>query len=313
MESRDLRNFARVARCGSFSRAAEELGVVQSALSRQILKLERELGVELFARHGRGVYLTSAGSLLLDRAEEISLLIHRTRDEVKLAPQDSAGSIAIGVPPAAGLLVVSRLVQSLRAELPHLNIYVRDGVSTLLQEWLVNQQIDIALVHNPPLLQALKIRPVLTERMVVVGPPRPHGGGHDARKSSYRIRDIAELPLVMPRLPHNIRRLVEQAAIQHGVRLSVKAEVDSIALTKTLVRDGLGFSVLTHASVQDEEEAGELRIYPIERPALTSTLSIVVMRGKQQPPLIQRAGAVLRATLRDLVQDRQWADGKLIA
>jgi LysR family nitrogen assimilation transcriptional regulator len=77
MELKELRNFMRVARAGSVSRAAQELRLAQPALSRQIRKLEHELGVSLFARHGRGVRLSAAGSLLLERAEAITTLVHQ--------------------------------------------------------------------------------------------------------------------------------------------------------------------------------------------------------------------------------------------
>ena len=313
MESKELRNFARVARCGSFSRAANELGVAQPALSRQVSKLEHELGVNLFVRHGRGVHLTTAGSLLLDRAEAIAHLIHRTGEEVKQDQSRGRGSVTLGVPSAAGTLILPLLVERLRTDAPQLTLNAREGISTLLQEWLLDQRIDVAVLHNPAPLEALEIRPLLTERMVVVGPPaRRHNKPADG-KSSYRIHDLAELPLIMPSLPHNIRRLVEQAAIQHGVRLRVQAEVDSVAFTKLLVQNGFGFSVLTYAAVQDEVSRGLLQAYPIERPALTSTVTVVTLRVKQPLQLIGRVRSMLRMVVRDLVQSKQWAGAKLIS
>ena len=312
MESRELRNFARVARCGSFSRAADELGIAQPALSRQILKLERELGVSLFVRHGRGVHLTTAGSLLLDRADAITHLIYRTSEEVT---QNHArgGSVVLGVPPAAGLLIVPPLVERLRAESPQLTLHLREGVSTLLQEWLLDRRIDIAVLHNPPPLEVLEISPMLRERMVVIGPPTRRRHKNSARKTSYRIHELAKLPLIMPSLPHNIRRLVEQAAIQHGVRLRVQVEVDSVAFTKIMVQNGLGFSILTCAAVQNEISRRQLEAYPIERPALTSTVNVVTLRETQSLQLIGRVRSVLRSVVRDLVQSKQWASAKLIA
>jgi LysR family nitrogen assimilation transcriptional regulator len=313
MESRELRNFARIARCGSFSRAAEELGVAQPALSRQVSKLERELGVRLFARHGRGVHLTSAGSLLLERAEAIGHLIHRTTEEVK---QDETfrdgGSITLGVPPAAGLLIIPSLVDRLRSDLPRLTLHIREGVSTLLQEWLLDQRVDVAVLHNPPALETLEIRPVLTERMILIGPPARRRDKAVDVKASYRIRDLAELPLIMPGLPHNIRRLVEQAAIQHGVRLRVQAEVDSVAFTKLMVQKGMGYSVLTHAAVQNEIARGQLQGFPIERPALLSTVTVVTRREKQPSQLNERFRSIVRSIIRDLVHDKRWASARLI-
>ena len=83
MEIRELRSFLHVAHAGSVSRAAQELRVAQPALSRQIQKLEHELGMPLFSRHGRGVRLSTAGSQLLERAEAIIRLVHEASEEIK--------------------------------------------------------------------------------------------------------------------------------------------------------------------------------------------------------------------------------------
>ena len=120
MELKELRNFMQVARAGSVSRAAEELRLAQPALSRQIKKLEHELGVSLFARHGRGVRLSAAGSLLLERAEAIAHLVHQTSEEIKDDRSPQRGRIALGVPPAAGRILIphfaERFPESLAAD-----------------------------------------------------------------------------------------------------------------------------------------------------------------------------------------------------
>src|SRR5262249_54892656 len=111
MELRELRNFMRVARAGSVSRAAKELRLAQPALSRQIKKLEHELGVPLFSRHGRGVRLSAAGSLLLERAEAIAQLVHQTSEEIREERSPARGRITLGVPPIGGRLVIPHFVE----------------------------------------------------------------------------------------------------------------------------------------------------------------------------------------------------------
>ncbi|HEX3709377.1 MAG TPA: LysR family transcriptional regulator [Pseudolabrys sp.] len=106
MDIKELRYFMYVARAGSVSRAAEELRLAQPALSRQIRKLEQSLGVTLFARHGRGVRLSAAGSLLLERAETITRLVQETSEEIKDRRAPPGGRITVGAPPAAGRLLI---------------------------------------------------------------------------------------------------------------------------------------------------------------------------------------------------------------
>ena len=80
MELKELRNFMRVAHSGSVSQAAQDLRLAQPALSRQIRKLEHELGVPLFSRHGRGMRLSAAGARLLEREREREALRRRAQD-----------------------------------------------------------------------------------------------------------------------------------------------------------------------------------------------------------------------------------------
>ncbi len=146
--------------------------MAQPALSRQIKKLEHELGVPLFSRHGRGVRLSAAGSKLLERAEAIAQLVHETREEISEDRSPARGRFTLGVPPAAGRLLIPPFADRFQKAWPQTTLHMREGVASSLLEWLIDKRLDLALLHNPPHLEALNISPILTERMLVVGPPR---------------------------------------------------------------------------------------------------------------------------------------------
>jgi len=311
MELRELRNFVRVARAGSINRAAAELRLAQPALSRQITKLERELGVALFARHGRGVRLTAAGSLLLERAETIGHLVHQTGEEIREERAPSGGRIVIGLPPASGRLLVAPLVEWFQRERPLMSLQVREGVTSALQDWLLDKRIDVAMLHNPPPLETLDIGPTLSERMWLIGPPQA------ARKSSralrpVRIRDLADIPLVLPSLAHNNRRLVEQAALEHGIRLRIKLEVDSVAFAKAIVEQGVAHTILTFAAVQEEVALRRLTAHAIARPSLSTRVSIVTLLDRQLPRLVQDARDIVHDVARQVIRERRWPGAQLL-
>lgn len=310
MELRELRNFMHVARAGSVSRAAEELRLAQPALSRQIKKLEHELGVSLFARHGRGVRLSSAGSLLLERAEAIARLVHETGEEIKEKRMPARGRFTLGVPPAAGLRLLPYFVDRFQKAWPQVTLHMREGVASSLLEWLVDKRLDLALLHNPPHLEALNISPILTERMMVVGPAK--SAKERNHPKTFRIRDFGNLPLILPNMAHTNRRLVEHAALQHGVRLRIKIEADSVAFAKTLVENGLGYTILTYAAVQDELARGKLAAYPITRPTLSTRVTIVTLRDKQIPKLTEDASTMLHDVCLTLVRRKLWAGAQPI-
>ena len=174
----------------------------------------------------------------------------------------------------------------------------------------MEKRLDIAMLHNPPHLEMLDISPLLTERMWVIGPPARHGKSRQPR-ASFRIRDLGELPLILPNMAHANRRLVENAAVEHGVRLRIKIEADSVAFAKALVENGLGYTILTYAAVQDEVERKALTIYPIVRPTLSTKVTIVTLRDKQLPKATQDASALLHDVCRALVRSKQWAGAQL--
>lgn len=307
MEFKHLRHFMRVARAGSVSRAAQDLRLAQPALSRQIRQLERELGVSLFTRHGRGVRLSPAGSLLLERAESIAHLVQQTREEIREDRAPEGGRLALGVPPAAGRILTPLFVARFQDARPKTALHMVEGVTSSLQEWLLEKRLDIAILHNPPHLESLDITPILTERMMVIGPPVR--GKAQARQ--FRIRDFADLPLILPSMAHNNRRLVESAALEHGVRLRIRTEVDSVAFAKAMVEEGLGYTILTYAAVQDEVARRRLCAYPIVRPALLTMVNAVMLRGQPSLPHVADAFNILRDVCRSLVRGGDWVGTKL--
>lgn len=93
MDIRELRTFIAIAQAGNITRAAEELHISQPALSRQIIKMENELGCKLLERGGHGISLTNAGHLLLNRARELSDLLDKTETELK-TPDVASGEVS---------------------------------------------------------------------------------------------------------------------------------------------------------------------------------------------------------------------------
>lgn len=109
-------------------------------------------------------------------------------------------------------------------------------------------------------------------------------------------------------LPHSNRRLVEQAAVRNGVRLSVGLEVDSVLLTKRLVEEGLGYSILANAAVQDDIAFGRLSVHSIERPGIRSTVMLTRLRERRNSRLAASWESLLIEQLQLLVTRGKWRD-----
>jgi LysR family nitrogen assimilation transcriptional regulator len=270
-------------------------------MSRQIAKLEEQLQVELFIRHGRGVELTAAGSRLLERAVVMLRYMEEASDHVRNSAEEERGYLAIGLPPAIGTVVGPQLIRRFRERWPKASFHALEGLSTSLQEWLMDGRIQVAVVYNQPLVEAFDVRPLFSERMILVGPP-----GESSR--SVRMTGLAEFPLILPGLPHSNRRLVEQVAAQNGFRLNIAFEVDSVSLTKRLVSEGLGYSILAHAAVQEDIARGTLVGHTIDRPGIRSTVSLTTLRDRRSSRLALSWEKILLETLEELVTVGAWKD-----
>ena len=299
MDIRELRSFIHVARAGSFSKAAAQLYIAQPALSRQIAKLEAEIGVPLLARYGRGVRLTAAGVRLLERAELITHMVGETGEQVRASADEERGHVAIGLPPAIGQMVGARLIGAFSAQWPRVSLQVREGLSSYLQEWVLDRRVDLAIVYNQPPLDAVDVQPLFSEPMLLVGPPGSPSG-------PCTLADLGGLPLILPALPHSNRLLIERSASQSGVRLRVVMEVDSVALTKKLVAAGLGYSILTSIAVHAERRSGELTVRCIERPGIRSSVAITSLREQRSARLVAAMAELVNDSVHVLIRAADW-------
>jgi LysR family nitrogen assimilation transcriptional regulator len=139
--------------------------------------------------------------------------------------------------------------------------------------------------------------------MILIAPP-----GTAMPTQGFQVRDLASLPLILPGLPHSNRRVIEHAAVQHGIRLRVELEVDSVALTKQLVKSGLGYSILTSIAIRDEVARGELMAEAIKRPSIRSTVAITTLRENPSSRFATAWMTMLRDKLARFMGSEKWKD-----
>ena len=251
--------------------------------------------------------MTRAGSLLLVRAEALLAEFGRIAPAVRAAEDTVTGHVTLGVPPTAGLMIAPAVFRAFREQWPAATLQIREGISSFLEEWLLDGRLDVAVLHNPPPLAGVDIAQVIQERMVVV-----HAGGGEAR-APIRFRDVGTIPLILPSMPHSNRRLVERAALQHGTRLHVVIEVDSIPLTKAMVAGGFGATLLTRAGVSKEVAADELSAQPIDNPPLLSTVAIASVSADRPRWLVGALAELVTDEVTHLVHRGAWPGARLVS
>jgi LysR family transcriptional regulator, nitrogen assimilation regulatory protein len=268
MELRTLRYFVYIAEARSFSNAAVHLRVAQPALSRQIGKLEAEIGMPLFLRTGRHLELTEAGQLLLTRAQALLRQATNALDEVRTFGSDLSGTVTVGVSPAATEILAPLIFRECALRHPKMKVRFVEGFSRLIFEQLVNQELTLCLFHNPPEHKAVEIHPLVSETMYLVGPPARDGG----LKAAKAGMDLQSLPMILPNRTHALRRLLEEALDAQD--LNIVVETDGIVTTRALVAAGVGYTILPYSAVHNQLMSGQVSSARLEDLRIPWTLSL---------------------------------------
>ncbi|WP_020653853.1 LysR family transcriptional regulator [Massilia niastensis] len=295
MEITQIRHFVRIAETGSYIKAADLLDIGQSTLSRQVRALEVELRASLFYRHGRGVLLTEAGKKFLEYARGVLHLM----DSATIALRDSeaaySGQLVIGMAPSIGRACIPMLLPKLGELYPRAAISVVEGLSGALYDAVLLGQMDMALVYNPAASPNIKITPIVTEPLYLIG-PEPVGADHEC----VPLSTLAELPLILPHGNHSVRVAVESAAARLGLGVNVTLQVDASYSTMELVAQGMGYSIMPRF-MERGARLPELSWQMITEPRLDTTMCMVLSGQQPGNPLVAAAAEVVRASLSELL------------
>ena len=279
MDFRQLRYFAGVAELKTISLAAQHLRIAQPALSRCVKDLEKSLGVQLLNRHGRGVSLTSAGEKLYHHAKRLLQELHNAEQDVIASSGTPFGNLYLAMPSATGQILVPPILERYRKLYPQVSVHILEGFSGYIHEWLANGRIDVGVLHNPAANSKLTNTHLLTEEVCVIGPGKAVQSKLQRKvRVGYHVKDLAELPLILPSRLNSLRTLVEMAVSRHGKAINLAYEVDGLPIIKSMVERGLAYTVLTRAAVGREIAAGTLTAAPIHSPKLVWDLCVVSRR-----------------------------------
>jgi DNA-binding transcriptional LysR family regulator len=271
MELFQLRSFLRVAEEGSFTRAAEELYLTQPAVTQHVRALERELGVPLFDRTGRGAQLTPAGEALCRYARRSVALLAECRQVIADLESGAAGRLALGAGVTTSIFRLPGWLRAFGDAYPGVDVVVRTGRSREVAALALEREIDLGLVTSPVQHPDLRVAGLFEEEIVLV---TPHGHALAGRR--LPLEELAEAPLILFPKATGFREYLDRALAEAGVSARVKMESDSVEAIKSFVAVGLGVSFLPAAAVEAEVAAGDLaRAEVADLPALRRQTSVL--------------------------------------
>ena len=248
MDLPQLEMFLAVAEEGSFTRAGDRLHVSQSAVSRQVALLERELGGRLFHRDGKRTSLTHAGEILAATASGISRQLADVASQISDVHGLRRGRLRLAGGMSVCMYILPRLLKRYRALHPEVDLRVTSGTSEAVLQKLVSHEVDLALLTLPVLERDMEVVPVLKEEMVAVAAP-----GHPiVARPTVDPRELARYPLILYEMGSRTREAVENLLREQNVRYEVAMETENAEIIKAMVANGNGITVLSHATVASD-------------------------------------------------------------
>jgi DNA-binding transcriptional LysR family regulator len=291
MELRQLTVFVAVAEEASFTRAADRLHMVQSAVSASVRALERELGTALFDRTTRRVELTDTGDALLPEARQVLSAVNAAREAVDQVSGGLRGTLRLGTMQGQAMrpISVSRLVAGFRAEHPGVQVHVsHTGGSVAMAEEVRTGRLDLAFVSLPGRRPAgLTLTPISSERMqIACAPDHPL-----AARTEVDLAALADEPFIEFPEGWGTRMSTDRAFAAAGVARTIVYEVNDVASVIEFVSSGLAVALISPTLVV---EGDDVALVPVRRHAPHFEISVVVAATR-------RPSAVLEAFLKTVL------------
>ncbi|MGW7054127.1 LysR family transcriptional regulator [Streptomyces sp. NPDC054887] len=240
-----LAYFAAVARHEHVTRAAHELAVPQSTLSRAMVRLEEDLGVALFARRGRTVALTPAGRTFLTTVDRALAEVERAADSVRADADPATGKVAFGFLHTMGSETVPGLLRAFRADHPRVRFQLVQNYGEAMIERLRAGDLDLCLTSPVPDAPDLVARRLDEQRLRLVVPD----DHRLATRKRVRLAEAADEAFVTLEPGYGLRRITDDLCAEAGFKPRVAFEGEEAETLRGLVAAGLGVALLPPPAV----------------------------------------------------------------
>ena len=292
MELRQLRMFVAVAEEGGFSRAADRLHLVQSAVSAGIRSLERELGTSLFDRDTRHVELSDAGRALLPEARGVLSAVALASDSVAQVGGGLRGSVTLGTMQAQGMRRVStaRLIAAFQRDHPGVRLSARHvGGSTEMARQIAEDRLDLGILSLVDHASAgLELTRLASEPMYLAcAPGHPLAGSDTVSLTELGTERFVDMPEGW-----GVRMATDRAFAAAGIARTVSFELNDSASVIEFVREGLGVALLPGPMAAI---APEVRQIPINDAAPSFDIYLAEPSGRRRTAAATALGAAIRA------------------
>ena len=246
-----LRTFVAVAELRHFARAASQCNVSQPAVSHHIAQLEADVGARLLNRAPRRVSLTVAGEVMLEEARRILAAIDRARERMHEVTSGVVGRIRLGATATPGFYMLPPLLAAFRQAHPSFDLQFQIGSSDEIAERVIRNDLDMAIIAGRPPMAELRADLLLQDEMVAIG---ASAGPAQMTRAALRRQCW-----ILREEKSTTRREIETWLDEHGIVPERRMVFDGPDAVKRAVMAGLGVSVVSRLTVEEELTSGRLR------------------------------------------------------
>ena len=282
MNSKQIKYVLELASKRNFSIVAEHFNISQPALSKQIMSLEKELGVKLFDRGATPLKLTEAGEVFVSEAADMVLIEEQLLNSLENVKAGKRGKLVIGVSPFRCVYMMPPVVKKLKKRFSELEIVLMENNSAKLHELTISGVCDFSIINLPVDSVMLDIIPLKKESVVLAVPEemcekmdRTICNGDN----KISLKQCEKLPFVVLSKKQELRQLFEKMCSLEKAKLEIAAEVVGVLTAWAMVQAGVGAAILPLGIIENTAVSG-VKFFQLEADSYSRQPAVVYRKDK---------------------------------
>ncbi len=296
MNNKQLQYAIALSKTLNFSQVAEQLGISQPALSKQILNLEKDLGVELFDRKQTPLALTPAGEYFFHHAQDLIYReeqLYKSMEDFKMFKK---GSLHIGISPFRSLYLMPSLCKKVKEKFPDVKIILHEFSSDILRANVADGKYDFAIINLPVNESILDITPIKQDQLVLVVPENlvPLIECPSIKTMEHiDFKYCKNLPFIVVSQSQEMRLLFEKICSMSNIEPKIAMEVVGLTTAWTMAQSGIGATLLPLQFIESVDSSDKLKLFIPNHKANVRQPAIITRRGQYISPYAQYAMDIL--------------------